>query len=62
MTIYEFFEHNKDYKPWVTIKDYLSGKYLYEGFVISISDEIATKPMYRWSSYNNEHYVINVKE
>lgn len=48
MTVNNFFERNKDYKPWVIIRDYLSGEYLYEGWVLSIPNEIGDKAIYRW--------------
>lgn len=48
MTIKEFFTNNKDYKPYVAIRDYLSGDFLFEGWAISIPNEIGDKTIYRW--------------
>lgn len=62
MTIYEFFEHNKDYKPWVTIRDYLSGEYLFRGWVASIPCDIGCKAVYRWANDKHERYDIYIKE
>lgn len=67
MIVNELFERNKDYKPWVIIRDYLSGEYLYDGWTLSIPNEIGNKAIYKWRCYEYiddiiAKYEIYIKE
>lgn len=61
MTIGDFFANNKDYKPYVLIQEYFSGETLFDGWVISIPEEINKHNIHYWKGYDNEYYVIFVK-